>query len=264
VNTQVFALIAVAASFHIAVFGDNHGDGPGNEGMDCLLRWFAETRPILLVGTGDHVSSPRCPFVRLLEDSSDFRAVFLPAVADAENAAWGGSQSSPLAGAPLLALSGIADIDGDCCFQYRDTVDQIPLAVLSLYFPDEPLDPLYPFPEASRRALAGFLADPALESAFVLISAHGLDGRWDTWLDRRAWKRVHSRADLLVAGSTHLPFLYAAPAATANAGSLTRPLPFVYPCFLDLEVAGAESFRLGFMDASTYPPTERMRFCSPE
>jgi hypothetical protein len=262
--TTPVALIAAAASFHIAVFGDNHGDGPGTAGMDCLLHWIEEVDPVLLVGTGDHVSSPRCPFVFFLEEHPAVTAIFLPAVADAENAAWGRSQSSPLAGAPMLELCGISDPDGDCCYQYRDTIDNIPLAVLSLYFPDEPADPLHPFPEASRRALAGFLADPSLGSSFVLVSAHGLDGRWDTWLDRRAWKRVHARADVLVSGSTHLPFLYAAPAAAANAGSLTRPLPLVFPCFLDLEVAGAESFRMGFMDASAYPPTERMHCCSPE
>ncbi|NLP05316.1 hypothetical protein GX411_05145 [Candidatus Fermentibacteria bacterium] len=254
---MILLATALLSAFHIAVFGDNQGDGPGTPPFDNFACWVDSVGPLAIVGTGDHVSNPSCAFLRFLEAEPSFAGIFWPAVADAENACWGRSQADVGAGFPLLGYgaASFASIEG-CSYAASLELEGVDVRIVSIHFPDQPADPLEAFTPAAREFLAEVLED-CPDSALVIVVAHSRTGRWDNCLDGAVAALLERKADLLLSGTIHVPLLLPGPVPSANAGSLTRPLVLFPPSFIDLEVAPAESLTLRMMDASVSPPAVR-------
>lgn len=254
---MILLCTAVLASFHIAVFGDNQGDGPGTPPFDSFVHWVDSAGPLAIVGTGDHVSTPSCAFLRFLEEEQPFAGIFWPAVADAENACWGESQADVGAGFPLLGFTAASAVTVDgCSYSASLRLEGVDVRIVSIHFPDQPADPLEALTPAAREFMAEAL-EQCPDSALVIAVAHSRTGRWDNCLEGCYSAILERKADLLLSGTIHAPLLLPGPVPSVNAGSLTRPLTLFRPSFIDLEVDPEESLTLRMMDASVCPPVVR-------
>lgn len=253
---MILLSVSLLAAFHLAAFGDNQGDGPGTPPFDNFARWVDSVGPLAILGTGDHVSTPSCAFLRFLEAEPSFAGIFWPAVADAENACWGSSQADVGAGFPLLGYTAACALAEGCSYAASLELEGVDLRIVSIHFPDQPADPLEALTPEAREFLAGALEE-CPDSALVIVVAHSRAGRWDNCLDADDAALLGRKADLLLSGTIHVPLLLPGPVPSANAGSLTRPLPPFHPAFIDLEVAPAESLTMRMMDASVSPPAVR-------